>query len=109
MGENMFFLYVGGIEMNNETKHTPGPLQIIEAKTLSAGDRWHVYLADKSGRKIAALWGAQEEKTANAYLFAVAHELLGVLEMAYRALDDGDFIPQMEEIEAVIAKAKGIK
>lgn len=55
-------------------------LQIIEAGNMAAGDRWHVYLADKSGRKVAALWGGQEEKAANANLFMTANELLEALE-----------------------------
>lgn len=49
--------------MSETGKHTQGSLQIVEVKTLSGGDHWHVYLADQNGRKIAALWGEQEEKS----------------------------------------------
>lgn len=35
--------------------HTPGQLQIVEAKTLDNSGQWHVYLAAPDGRKIAAM------------------------------------------------------
>jgi len=54
-----------------------------------------------------------EEVKANAAFIAKAcnnhDELLEALEDAYKAWDDPDHVPQPEEWQAAIAKAKGIK
>jgi hypothetical protein len=45
----------------------PRPWALIKSRQPSANTGFHVYIADASGRKIAAIWGKGEEKelTAN--------------------------------------------
>ena len=59
--------------------HTPGPLGWVHSMTTTANGGFHCYLTDADGRKIAALWGKEAEKVANAHLFAAAPALLEAL------------------------------
>lgn len=102
----------------SEQKHTPGPLEIVEAKVLDNSNQWHVYLAAPDGRKIAALWGGQNEKIGNAKLFAVASELLQLVEafvqqeveyMTINNLGDPEQQHNVKWARATIAKAEGSK
>ncbi len=40
------------------------PIELVEAKTLDPSGKWHVYLQNSKGKKIAALWGGQDYKLA---------------------------------------------
>jgi hypothetical protein len=55
--------------------HTPGPWDWLAVGANASGGH-HLYIIDKDGRKIAALWGKADEKAANARLIAAATDLL---------------------------------
>ncbi|MDO8534111.1 MAG: hypothetical protein Q7S17_05140 [Xanthobacteraceae bacterium] len=74
------------------SKHTPGPIEVVEAKTLDNSGQWHIYLAAPDGRKIAALWGNQTEKIANAHLYAAAPNMLAALRLVIKLMDDGTLV-----------------
>lgn len=90
----------------SEQGHTPGPLEIVEAKTLDSSGQWHIYLAAPDGRKIAALWGSQSEKIGNARLYRAAPDMLAAL-YAARATDSyaNPDCGLRKLVDAAIAKA----
>lgn len=58
---------------------TPYRWDWTTSATPNASTGFHLYLVDGAGRKIAALWGREEEKVANANLLSRApdHALIG--------------------------------
>jgi len=42
----------------------PKPYALLESAMASANGAFHLYVVDANGRKIAALWGKEEEKLA---------------------------------------------
>jgi hypothetical protein len=70
-------------------EHTPGPWGVEISRQFSNNGSFHLYLTDSTGRKIAALWGRQEEKEANSLLISVAPELLETLLAVLPALEQG--------------------
>ena len=61
---------------------------MLVSSAPSANGNFHLYLADASRRKIAALWGGNEEKLANGYLFSTAAELLAAAETVLAGLNE---------------------
>lgn len=62
-----------------EVKAAPGPYQAeMSGKAGSNGD-FNMYLVDKNGRKIAAVWGKRGEKEATGRLLMACHDMLSVL------------------------------
>jgi len=104
MGENMFFLYAGGIEM---TEHTPGPWEndngVVAGKDIKDLTRPSFDIFDVSH------WhGNKEEAQANAHLIAAAPDLLSACEaIAHGMKETQGFAPNF--LEQAIAKAKDIK
>ncbi len=84
---------------------TPGPLQLRASGTPSANNRFHLYLADPEGRKIAALWGGNDEKLANGYLWAAAPRLYELLDRGSRYMNAAERIAWRAEAMAAIAEA----
>lgn len=62
----------------DKAKLPPGPYQLEASATFTNNGHGHLYLVDRHGRKIAALWGKDDEKQA-----------LGELIMDARAKIDG--------------------
>lgn len=50
----------------------PGPWNWVASDSPSANGGFHVYVVDANGRKIAAVWGKTDEKTATAHQMAAA-------------------------------------
>lgn len=44
---------------------SPAPWRLQESRYASANGKAHLYIVDGNGRKIAALWGPQDEKLNN--------------------------------------------
>lgn len=59
---------------------TPAEMQMLVSSSPTANGSFHLYLADEGGRKVAALWGGNDEKMANGYLWSAAPELYAALE-----------------------------
>ena len=60
----------------------PGPYEYQMVGTPGQFRSCHVYLIDKTGRKIAAVWGKREEIEDTAQLLAAAHDMLDALKEA---------------------------
>lgn len=103
-----------------EPKFTPGPWDWAAAQTFSANGGFHLYLTDNTGRKIAALWGKEDEKIANAKLISAAPELLASLVELLEPLEcasaelvshgkvaDENAEAAFDRARAAIAKAQG--
>lgn len=72
--------------------HSKGPqftpdVEMRVSSLPSANNSFHLYLADKRGRKVAALWGGTDEKMANGYLWSAAAEMLEQLDLFIRCLE----------------------
>jgi hypothetical protein len=100
---------------------TPGPLEMWTSSLPTNNGGFHLYLADASGRKIAALWGGADEKLANGYLWSAAPELfngcnalLGLIQLLAANPDTPPALlhiltenHRIAEAEAAVAKARG--
>lgn len=104
--------------------HTPAPLDWCSTPVSDTSDGFYAYVTDANGRKIAALWGSDEEKAANARLFSAAPELLEALRRAKDTIRSWHYIgtprdqrdalwaiydrsaPEMQAINRAIAKAE---
>jgi hypothetical protein len=84
-------------------------LEMRVSQTPSANNSFHLYLADKSGRKVAACWGGSEEKMANGYLWSAAPDLYAALERVTGAYGFDPSIDSSvwQEVFAALAKARG--
>lgn len=73
--------------MMANAQHTPGPFDWLAISANASGGH-HLYIIDSNNRKIAALWGRAEEKTANACLFAASPDLLAAARAAVAWFDE---------------------
>lgn len=60
------------IDPDDIAKAAPGPFDTLEIGVHSASGGCHIYLTDKNGRKIAAIWGKADEKAYTAALIVAA-------------------------------------
>jgi hypothetical protein len=94
-----------------------GPFDWEASATFSNNGSFHAYVVDANRRKIAAIWGKQQEKAATAWLFSAAPDLLNALEIIHDANEDcrkdgnPTFIPDPIDwlVKAALAKARGEK
>lgn len=66
--------------MTAAPKYTAGPLLLSLSRTASGNKTVHVYITDKTGRKVGVCWGKEEEKEANACLWSMAPDMIEVIE-----------------------------
>ena len=60
------------VQENIEGDPSPGPWNLMSSSAPTANGAFHLYLVDRSERKIAALWGSEKEKLANGVLICDA-------------------------------------
>jgi hypothetical protein len=96
---------------NKETKHTPGPWEVMknEPTVIRGHNRDKPY-----SFSLAETMGYKENREANARLIAAAPDMLDILEQVSDMViagsyPDGPCMERylMEDVRAVIAKAKG--
>lgn len=86
-------------------------LEMRVSSLPSANNSFHLYLADPSGRKVAALWGGNDEKMANGYLWSAAAALYETLDECRDTLAllnsrfESDFGKRSVEVDKSIANA----
>ena len=92
----------------NAPNFAPGPYSTID---VGGGSGFHTYVADCSGRKIAAVWGPHAQKVWTAALFAAAPDLLEALRDLVALCRIGDEKTEArrryDAAYAAIAKAEG--
>ena len=98
--------------MTEKAKAAEAPWDILFAGTPSNNGSAHVYVIDRGGRKIAAVWGKQEEKEQTACLMSAAPELLELVfqyknDLLHPVTDIGSRQRRLEAIDAAIALAVG--
>lgn len=98
----------------------PLPYDWLTSSIAPAGGRFHLYLTDANGRKIAAIWGAPDQKEATAKLIVRATEahaaLVSALTIARRYVEaDTREAPRvcaarvnLAAIDAALAKANAL-
>lgn len=75
--------------MTDISKATPRPYALMESSTSDNRGAFHLYLIEeKTGRKIAAIWGKDEEKSATGALLVRAVNAHEALAAALRELLD---------------------
>jgi hypothetical protein len=91
------------IQVASASGPAPAPYDwLASGKPGSNGD-FNLYVTDKSGRKIAAIWGKRGEREATAKLFVFAPRMLAALRMVLPFAEDES--PFGEHIAAIQVRA----
>lgn len=56
------------------------PFHVVTSKTAGGNGLPNIYVADADGKKVAAVWGPENQRWDTAYLFAAAPALVAALE-----------------------------
>lgn len=77
-------------------------INIVHAKTQTANNSRPVYLSDETGRKLCAVWGSDEQRYANAALWANAPQMLELLkdyaDTNKNVTDENPFVKKVRDI-----------